>query len=297
MHYKDISLLGALDVLLNEGSVVGAAEKLHLSSSAVSRILARIRAVTGDDILVPAGRTMVLTAHAESLRDEVRECVRTAQSLLERKQALDVSTLSRTFTVRANDSIITAFGPRLFAHISARAPKVVLRLVQQKDQSVTDLRTGEIDLDVGVVSETGPEVMIQTLFKDHFVAVVREGHPLATNSVDLSAFTHYQQISASRRGRLHGPLDHALHQTGYRREVVAVVPTFVDALCFARQSDLVAIVPDLATRHLRDGLCTFDLPVLTESIVFSQAWHPRFHRDVAHQWLRDCVRSICTLDA
>ncbi len=57
MDYKDISLLGALDILLNEGSVVGAAEKLHLSSSAVSRILARIRAVTGDDILVPAGRT------------------------------------------------------------------------------------------------------------------------------------------------------------------------------------------------------------------------------------------------
>jgi hypothetical protein len=45
MDYKDISLLGALDILLNEGSVVGAAEKLHLSSSSVSRILARIRAV------------------------------------------------------------------------------------------------------------------------------------------------------------------------------------------------------------------------------------------------------------
>lgn len=112
MDYKDISLLGALDILLNEGSVVGAAEKLHLSSSVVSRILVRIRAVTGDDILVPAGRTMVLTAHAESLRDEVRKCVRTAPSLLERKQALDASTLSRTFTVRANDSIITAFGHR-----------------------------------------------------------------------------------------------------------------------------------------------------------------------------------------
>jgi len=293
MDYKDISLLGALDILLNESSVAAAAEKMHLSPSAVSRILARIRAVTGDEILVQAGKGMVPTVFAESLRDQVHECVASAQALLERKPVFTPQYLERTFTLRATDCVASALGPKLFTHIAFEAPKVVLRFAPQKDESVSDLRSGEIDLDVGVISNSGPEIMRQVLFKDHFVAAVGRKHPLATGKITLSRFVRYPQISASRRGRLHGPLDIALEKAGGHRDVKVVVPGFADALCFARESDLIAIVPDLVTRHLRMGMHTFPLPVSTEEAVFSQAWHPRFQRDQAHQWFRECVRTVC----
>ncbi|MGC8401127.1 helix-turn-helix domain-containing protein [Enterobacter mori] len=61
MTAPDFNLLVALDVLLAEASVAAAARRLNLSTSAMSRTLSRLREVTGDPILVRAGRHMVLT--------------------------------------------------------------------------------------------------------------------------------------------------------------------------------------------------------------------------------------------
>jgi len=40
------------------------------------------------------------------------------------------------------------------------------------------LREGLVDVEIGVLGATGPEVRIQTLLRDDFVGVAREGHPL-----------------------------------------------------------------------------------------------------------------------
>src|SRR5688572_6168439 len=68
----DLNLLTALDALLTERSVSGAARKLGLSTSAMSRTLSRLRTVLGDPILVPAGRAMVATPHATAIAEQVR---------------------------------------------------------------------------------------------------------------------------------------------------------------------------------------------------------------------------------
>jgi len=73
MDNMDLNLLLALDALLSEGSVTGAARRLGLSSSAMSRTLARLRSATGDPLLVRAGRGLVPTPRAVELRDQVHE--------------------------------------------------------------------------------------------------------------------------------------------------------------------------------------------------------------------------------
>src|SRR5262249_18771128 len=78
----DLNLLAALGALLAEGRVAGAARRLNLSDSAMSRTLARLRAATGDPLLVRAGRGMVRTPHAETLRDRVRDLTQDALSVL-----------------------------------------------------------------------------------------------------------------------------------------------------------------------------------------------------------------------
>ena len=69
MDPRDLSLLPTLDALLQAGSVSGAAERLGLSTPAVSHALARLRQELGDEVLVRAGRGMVLTPRALALRD------------------------------------------------------------------------------------------------------------------------------------------------------------------------------------------------------------------------------------
>src|ERR1700691_865715 len=101
MADTDLNLLTALDALLAEGSVAGAARRLGLSPSAMSRTLARLRAATGDPLLVRAGRNLVPTPHAVEIRDRVRELAQDAQTVLRPAVvSLDLAELERSFTIR-----------------------------------------------------------------------------------------------------------------------------------------------------------------------------------------------------
>lgn len=179
MPDADLNLLSALDVLLAEGSVAGAARRLGLSPSAMSRTLARLRAATGDPLLVRAGRHMVPTPHAAGLRERVRELARDAHAVLRPAAAgLDLATLKRSFTIRSSEGFVEIFAARLVAAASAAAPQVCLRFAPKPDKDVRALREGEVDLEIGVLGKSGPEVRLQALFRDRFVGAVRAGHPL-----------------------------------------------------------------------------------------------------------------------
>ena len=177
MANLDLNLLTSLDALLAEGSVVGAARRLGLSASAMSRTLARLRATTGDPLLVRAGRGMVPTPRASQLRERVRDLAQGAQSVLRPAAAsLDLAELKRTFTIRSNDGFIEVFAARLVAAVTAVAPNARLRFAPKPDKNVRALREGLVDLEIGVLGKSGPEVRLQTLFRDHFVCAVRDAH-------------------------------------------------------------------------------------------------------------------------
>src|SRR5271168_460453 len=110
MDTMDMNLLAALDALLAEASVTGAARRLGLSSSAMSRTLARLRFATGDPLLVRAGRGLVPTPRASELRDRVHELTRDVRVVLSpQADRLDVASLARTFTIRAGEGFIDLF--------------------------------------------------------------------------------------------------------------------------------------------------------------------------------------------
>ena len=145
----DLNLLTALDALLEEGSVAGAADRLHLSAPAMSRQLGRIRRSTGDQILVRTGRTMTPTPHALAVRAEVHALVQRANGVLSPERELDLATLERTFTLQWHDAVLTAIGPSLLATVQAQAPGVRLRLLAEARTDTNDLRHGQVDLEIG----------------------------------------------------------------------------------------------------------------------------------------------------
>jgi DNA-binding transcriptional LysR family regulator len=294
MPKPDLNLLFTLDVLLAEGSVAGAAQRLRLSPSAMSRALARLRRTTGDPLLVRAGRGLVPTPRALELRAKVGDVVRDAQAVLRAAEKLDLGRLARTFTLRTADGFVENFGPALIARIAEEAPLVRLRFVPKSDRESTPLRDGSVDLDTGVVGDaTRPEVRTRALFRDRFVGVVRAGHPLARGKVTVARFAAGRHILFSRQGVETGPIDDALKKQRLERQVVAIVGAFSAAIALARSSDLIASVPERHTANLRAGMHAFALPVPMPAFTVSMLWHPRMDADPAHRWLRDCVREAC----
>lgn len=307
MPDPDFNLLAALDVLLAQGSVAGAAKVLGLSDSAMSRTLLRLRAATGDPLLVRAGRRLVATPHAAALRERVRTLNGEVKSVLQPAvRELNLATLERVFTLRANEGFVEAFAARLVEALTEAAPGVRLRFAPKPDKGVQSLREGLIDLEIGVLGDTGPEVKIQSLFQDRFVGVVRQGHPLASGDVTASRYAACGHVVASRRGRTRGPVDDALEALGLQRRVIVVVPSFPAALAISATSDLVGLVTSSFVRQagVRAGQAgtagtygmpvhCFALPVRTGAITVSQMWHPRADADPAHRWLREMVLSVC----
>ncbi|ELY5879152.1 LysR family transcriptional regulator [Cronobacter sakazakii] len=296
MNDPDLNLLFALDVLLAEKSVAAAARRLNLSASAMSRTLSRLRETTGDPLLVRAGRQMVLTPYADSLRERTQGAVFAARAVLRpAPQEFDITRHQQTFTLRANDGFVEAFGPALIAAAARCAPGIRLRFAPKPVKSDRPLREGEADLEIGVPGEMGPEIKQQRLFSDRFVGVVRSDHPLAGRDITPEDYTAWNHVAASRRGVLTGPVDDALAQLGLSRNIAAVVPGFPAALAVARGTDLVALVPASFLINLPGdtGLTWFELPVATRPITVSQMWHPRLDADPAHRWLRQFVLAEC----
>ncbi|MBY3233793.1 LysR family transcriptional regulator [Rhizobium laguerreae] len=294
MSTPDLNLLVTLDVLLAEGSVARAAERLRLSPSAMSRALARLRETTGDPLLVRAGRGLVPTPRALELRERVGRIVEDAQAILRPAEALDLQRLVRTFTLRTSEGFAESFGPDLIARLGRQAPGVRLRFVQKPDKDSAPLRDGTVDLETGVVGgTTGPEVRAQALFRDRFIGVVRLRHPLCEREMTPSLYAAGQHIYVSRRGLDRGLIDEALNALGLERQIATIVSGFSTALQLARNSDLIASVPERHTGALRVGMHSFPLPVPTPEITVSLLWHPRMDADPAHRWLRGCVRDAC----
>ena len=295
MSTVDLNLLPALDALLSEGSVTGAARRLGLSTSAMSRTLTRLRTLTGDPLLVRAGRGLVPTAHAAELRDRVQALSRDAQAVLSPSSAaLDLASLDQTFTVRANDGFIERFSAPLLAAVAATAPRVRLRFAPKPDKDAQPLRDGRIDLEIGVLGTFAPEVRVQAIFRDDFVGAARIGHPLLKGRMTAKRYAACQHVVSSRRGAFTGPVDDALAELGLRREIVAVVPGFAHAIRIASESDLIALVPRSCVTGVEpQGVVAFELPVSTPQIVVSAMWHPRAHTDPAQRWLRSLVMTVC----
>jgi DNA-binding transcriptional LysR family regulator len=294
MSRLDLNLLVTLDVLLTEGSVARAARRLRLSPSAMSRALARLRETTGDPLLVRAGRGLVATPRALELRQLVGPLVEQAEAVLRPSAALDPGRLARTFTIRSSEGFVETFGPRLIARVAAEAPLVRLCFAQKADKDSTPLRDGSVDLETGVVGEeTGPEIRAQALFRDRFVGVVREGHPLSQGEVTARRYALGRHILVSRRGLSNNRIDEALAALGLTREVATIVGGFATALVLARETDLIASVPERHTEALRAGVLSFALPMSLPDLTVSLLWHPRLDSDPAHRWLRGCVREIC----
>ncbi|WP_439858741.1 LysR family transcriptional regulator [Pseudomonas sp. MBLB4136] len=294
MSNPDFNLLVTLDVLLAEGSVARAAQRLRLSPSAMSRALARLRETTGDPLLVRAGRGLVPTPRALELREQVSQLVRDTGAVLRPVENLDLERLSRTFTLRSSEGFVENFGPALIARVCQQAPGVRLRFVHKADKDGAALRDGSVDLETGVVGKaTAPELRVQGLFRDRFIGVVRLGHPLSQGEISPARYAAGRHVAVSRRGLDKGPIDEALEPLGLKRRVVTLVEGFSTALALARGSDLIASVPERHSGNLRLGMHSFALPFATPEISVALLWHPRLHADPAHRWLRGCVREVC----
>jgi LysR family transcriptional regulator, nod-box dependent transcriptional activator len=175
----DLNLLVALDAMIEELSISRAATRLHMSQSAMSNALARLREYFDDPLLVQVGRRMELTPRAEVLRQAVRDVLMRVDTSITAQPAFDAARSERAFRISASDYTLLTLMPRVIALAHRRAPRVRFSLVPQVMQATRALELGEVDLLVIPQMHHTPEHPHEVLLQEPFSCVVWQGSRLA----------------------------------------------------------------------------------------------------------------------
>jgi DNA-binding transcriptional LysR family regulator len=291
----DLELLIALDALLEERSVTRAAERLALTQSTVSGMLARLREAFGDPLFVRTGRGLQPTPRAEALAGPLKRLLADAEALLSPGRFAP-ATARGTVTLSTTDYMLNAVVVPFLAVLRREAPGL---RVAVRPMAIADLprrlARGELDLAVTVPEFAAPDLTSRLLYRERYVCAAGEGHPSAREGMAPAEFCRLGHVLVSPTGgSFRGPMDEALAALGLRREVMVSVPSFLAVPALLRASDLVAVLPErlLHGAAVAAGLRVFAPPVAVPGFDVIAVWHARVHRDPMHRWLRDRLARV-----
>lgn len=293
MRGIDLNLLVILDALLDEGHVTRAAQRLGLSQSAASNALERCRHLFGDPLLERAAGGMRLSPRAETLRPQLRAVLLELQAVIQSSE-VDLSAVRRTVRVVMADLPAMMIATGLHRCLADSAPGVdlVIQPWHGAHAAQEALGRGDSDLAVSVFPSMGTDFRRSELFHEHYVVIMRKGHP-AASLFNLDAWLAWPHLLISGRGETRGALDDVLAPAGLHRRVALVVPNFSMAPGIVAQSDLVAMVPSRSlTPENRPGLDVFDPPVPVPGFPLHLAWHRRRDDDPVVQHVAKLIGAI-----
>lgn len=259
----DLNLLVLFEVVREERHVGRAAERLNLSSSAVSHGLGRLRRLLNDPLFLKTPRGVVPTARALELAAPIADILARVRSVVATAAPFEPATSTRRFTIGAPDGVSAVVLPPLLARLRKEAPGIDIAVRQllptQGEASaerawrgaLADLEARALDVAIVPSDDMPARFHGRLLFEEDFVLAMRAGHPFA-RAPTLDRYCEMQHLVVSLTGDAHGFVDRVLGEQGRTRRVALTVPNFMFALALVAETDLITALPRrFAARHAR----------------------------------------------
>jgi DNA-binding transcriptional LysR family regulator len=303
----DLHLIRVLHTVVHERSVSRAAVKLASTQPAVSAQLKRLRALTGDPLLVRAGQQMQATPTALQLLAPAARMLQDAETLFSRHGRVlraapfEAASAEALFRVAASDYLDPSFLPRLVTHIKRVAPGVRLELMPltQDYDYRRHLAAGDVDLVIGNWLRPPEELHLGRLLTDEVVCLVAQHHPgprrMSKGQWTVQKYLDHEHVAPMPMspGAL-GVIDEHLHNSGVQRRIVVRASHFSLIPLMVADSLLV-----LTTGRLFCSRYTGTLPVKVvrcpvafPPLNYYQLWHERTHAAPSLRWFREQVRAV-----
>lgn len=285
----DLNLLELFDVVWRTRNLTAAGEQLGLSQPAVSHGLAKLRRAYGDALFVRMQRGVEPTPFAGQIAPTVAEALRVVRGTLA-KSSFDPASARRHFRIAMTDIGERFFMPRLWPRLARDAPGVSCECLSPGlDELQHGLASGEIDLGVGFIPGLGAQVLHQKLFREQFVYLARQHHPILVQGHGTNALIRTPHVLASPPGTHHlTAVERVLMRRDVRAPIALRVRSFLCIGPIVAETDLVSPVPNnlagLIADHL--ALSLIKPPINLPTFDLRMYWHRRFDDDTALAWLR-----------
>jgi DNA-binding transcriptional LysR family regulator len=264
----DLNLLALFAVVLEERHVGRAAKTLHLTPSAVSHGLGRLRRLLNDPLFLRTPKGVVPTARATELAEPVADILARARSVFATAAPFDPARSTRRFAIGAPDAIAAVLLPPLLAALWRSAPRIDIgvrqALPQQLDwrPALAALEERAVDAVVLPRDDVPARFVAHVIGEEEFVIAMRAGHPFA-ESPTLQRYCRMLHLVTSQSGDSHAYVDRVLAARGLSRRVALTVPNFMLGLAILAETDYLAAMPrSFLTMHAaRFGVVSVEAPL------------------------------------
>ncbi|PLQ00449.1 LysR substrate-binding domain-containing protein [Cupriavidus pauculus] len=308
----DLNLLRVFEAVYEDRNLVLAGKRLHLTQSAVSHALRRLRELVGDELFIRMGKGMVPTGRATAMAPILLDALRRIE------YALGVEPFSpdisrRRFVIAANDHITAVILAPLSRTLQKVAPHVDLIIRPSTRLDLAEqIDLGRIDLAIGIFSEVPPRLHSQTLMSQGESILMRKGHPASRRKLKLQDLAKYPLVTLSVGGQEEGAVGGFIVERGLARQsemfdrraleaallnlneaprIRVTVPHSLAIPALLHETNMLSIVPaSLAVALAKSGdLIRRDLPYPSAGEVLRAVWHGREDDDAGHAWLREMI--------
>ncbi len=293
----DLNLLVVFQEVFQERQISTVARRLNLSQPAVSNALARLRRTFDDALFVRTAQGMQPTPLAEQLADSVSAALRHVTQALNRQETFAAATSQRHFTLAMTDVGEVYFMPGLIALCQQQAPGVHISTVRASTIDLkTELESGRVDFAIGAFDQVSEALYQRRLFRQNYVSMMREGHPLADKKITLKQFLAARHLIVSSQESPYDRINQILEKAGIGTNAHFRVPHFTAVPYIVSNSDLLVTVPHklAASAAQPFGLQYQRPPLRLPSLQTNIFWHRRFNQDAGNQWLRALIAAHFT---
>jgi len=290
----DLNLILALHHVLVEGTVVRAAERLHVTPSAVSNSLARLRELLGDPLFVRSGRKVVPTPFARALAPDVAATVDRLRQILDARRDFNRDSCTRVFTLASADNI--GILPALAARFGRVMPKASLRIVTLDHAIASDgLASGDIDVSLALPPTLPRDIRSEAAYAERLVCAMWRKAAPPSGRLTLKQFLGTRHVEVALQGKYAiDYVDTALAPLGHRRSIALSVPQFALAAACVVGTPYITMLPASMSRGLAASLPIVVLtsPIELPAVTILQLWHARSDTDPGSLLLRQVIREV-----
>jgi DNA-binding transcriptional LysR family regulator len=297
IEHVDLNLLHVLHALLLEKSATRAAKRLHVTQSAVSNALARLRRALGDPLLVRHARGLSPTPRALALLPELEQIMRSLRALVSGPERFEPAKTTREFTLACADYCTAILGAQLVELLRQRAPAARLRFLPLEQLAEGDGLAANIDVHLGMPPRVPAGCHSVALFDDSFVCMLKAKNGLPKR-MKLADYVQAQHVRVSVLSSTRDAVDRALAERQLARNVVLTVPHFSVVPSIIERTGYVAT---LSRRLAETQACQFDVALLEPPLRLGKRatrmlWHERSEQDPGARFFRQLVREASALN-
>lgn len=286
----DLNLLKVFQTLFVEQNMTRTAEVLHLTPSAVSHSIKRLREALGDPLFRRQQNKMLPTPMCQRMAPLLIDNLMRLQQSLQQWGEFDPLTSKQHFKIGMHDALEPAIIPDLSLLITKQAPNVSFSSINiDRPNLARELDSGHIDLAIDIALPIRSPIKHIPLLECPFSVLMRRDHPLK-NSLSLDNYLAATHLTVSNRASGMTAEDVLFHERGHARQTSIRCQNYFASRELLKHSDQLLTLPHLLGLHLLDDELTLETtPIDLPNFSSHLYWHERTEQDASLIWLRQLI--------